>query len=252
MFYSVTGMIIASQLPKDCEITIVGKHLPGDEADMKSKDWASPWAAAIWLGTHSHLCNAREQKMMLEALVGLRELAERHPESSVRKLTIREVMGTGTPAQVWYQHKVPNFRFLDKTEIPKEAKYGMTFETVVITPQVFLPWLRERLEAKGVDFKRVSVGSLAELKGLGHDILINASGLGSATLLDVQDSGLKPIRLQSCFIKHPTYRQGFVRRGDGYYSTAFAHLDGEVYVGGIIESGSDDTEAYSGGRQMVS
>lgn len=245
-------MTIASQLPKDYEITIVGKHLPSDASDMQSKEWASPWAAAIWLGTHSHLCNAREQRMMLEALVGLRQISERHPESSVRKVTIHEVMDTGTPAQVWYQHKVPNFRFLDKSEMPKQSKYGMTYETVVIKPPVFLPWLRQRLEERGVTFKRVCVGSLAELKGLGHDILINASGLGSATLADVKDAGVKPIRLQSCIIKHPTYRQGFVRRGDNYYSTAFAYGDGEVYVGGIIEYDNNDTKAYSESREVVS
>lgn len=245
-------MTIASQLPKDYDITIVGKHLPGDEADMKSKDWASPWAAAIWLGTHSHLCSPREQTMQLKSLVGLQQLAERHPESSVRKIQIREVMDIGTPSQVWYQHKVPGFRFLNQEEMPKGAKFGMTYETVVITPPVFLPWMREKLEKRGVVFKKVSVGSLTELKGLGHDILINASGLGSVTLSDVKDTAIKPVRLQSLIIKHPTYRQGYVRRGDNYYTTAFSHLDGEVYCGGIIEYDNNDTSAYDDGRQMVS
>lgn len=244
-------MTIASQLPKDYDITIVGKHLPGDEADMKSKEWASPWAAAIWLGTHSHLSSSREQRLQLESLVGLMDIAEKHPESSVRKIQIREIMDNGSPEQVWYQHKVPGFRFLNKDEIPRESKFGMTYETVVITPPVFLTWMRAKLEKRGVEFKKVSVGSLAELKGMGHDVLINASGIGSATLTDVQDTKVKPVRLQSCIIKHPAYRQAYARRGDNYYTTAFSHLDGEVYVGGIIEYGNDDTNAYDDGRQMV-
>ncbi|CAH0046241.1 unnamed protein product [Clonostachys solani] len=242
----VTGMTIASQLPKDCEITIVGQHLPGD---APSKDWASPWAAAVWLGTHD--TNEYEQKLQLDGLAGLRQLAERHPESSVRKIRMREIMDTGSPDQVWYQGKVPGFRWLSKGEMPEASKYGMTYETVVITPPVFLPWMRDRLEQRGVQFKRVCVGSLKELEGLGHDILINAAGLGVRTLADVKDSKVQPVRLQSAIFKHPTYREGYVRRGDNYYTTAFSHLDGEVYVGGVIEPGSDDVNAYDDKRQMI-
>ncbi|KFA80072.1 hypothetical protein S40288_08207 [Stachybotrys chartarum IBT 40288] len=122
-----------------------------------------------------------------------------------------EIMDRGTKTDVWYAGKVPNFRFLAQDKLPKGALYGMKYKTVVLTPTKFLTWLYERLVAKGVQFRRTRVYSLAQLKGLGHD------------------------RLQCVVAKAPTtYDRLFIRRGDrGCYSTAFSRLDGTVYVGGV-------------------
>ncbi|OJJ42398.1 hypothetical protein ASPZODRAFT_20515 [Penicilliopsis zonata CBS 506.65] len=242
----VTGMTIASCLPKDSEITIVGAHLPGD---APSKEWASPWAAAIWVGVHES--SPREQAMQLRAFAGLWALAETDPASSVRRTTVTEIMDMGCKADVWYQYKVPDFRFLGPGELPQGALYGMRYSSVVITPTVFLPWMAARLQAQGVRFQRLKVTSLAQLQGMGHDILINASGYGSKTLLDVQDSAMLPVRLQSAIIKHPTYQGLHIHRGRDYYSTQFSRLDGTVYIGGIIEYGSDDVSVTEDGRDLI-
>lgn len=82
-----------------------------------------------------------------------------------------EMMHYGSPDQIWYQDKVPGFRWLSKGGMPEVSNYGMTYETVVITPPVSLQWTRDRLEQRGVQFKRVYVGSLTELEGLGHGTL---------------------------------------------------------------------------------
>ncbi|KAF4310827.1 putative FAD dependent oxidoreductase-like protein [Botryosphaeria dothidea] len=63
----------------------------------------------------------------------------------------------------------------------------------VLTPTVFLPWLRGQLEAAGVAFKRVEVRSLEDLKGMGHDVLINATGWGARYLGDVADRDVEQI-----------------------------------------------------------
>ncbi|KFA53823.1 hypothetical protein S40293_01720 [Stachybotrys chartarum IBT 40293] len=149
--------------------------------------------------------------MQLQGLMGLLRLAETNPESSVRQIEMTEIMDRGTKTDVWYAGKVPNFRFLAQDELPKGALYGMKYKTVVLTPTKFLTWLYERLVAKGVQFRRTRVYSLAELNGLGHD------------------------RLQCVVAKaSTTYDRLFIRRGDrGYYSTAFSRLDGTVYVGGV-------------------
>lgn len=245
---SVTGMTIASQLPKDSEITIVGQHLPGDPP---SKEWASPWAATIWVGVHES--TPREQMMQLKGFAGLWRLAQTDPDSSVRITECTELMDKGSKQDVWYQGKVPNFRFLDQSEMPEGTLYGMRYQTVVLTPQIFLPWIRTRLESQGVKFKRITVGSLSELEGMGHDILINASGFGPGKLLDVNDTNMLSVRLQSIMIPHPNYRGLWIHRGNNnYYSTAFSRMDGTVYLGGVIDYGSPDLTAYDDQRKMVS
>ena len=244
---SVTGLTIASLLPLDYEITIVGKHLPGDEPN---KDWASPWAAAIWVGVHDS--NERDQRMQLDAYNVLWRLAETNPESSVRKAEVTEIMDIGSPSQVWYQNKVHGFRFMSKSELPPKSLFGMKYMTLTITPDVFIEWMRARLEKRGVKFERLHVNSLSDLRGMGHDILINASGLGSATLEDVQDKDIMTTNLQSMLIKKPDYKDLFIRRGSNYYSTAFSRRNGDVYVGGGIAYGSSDRTAYDSTRQMVS
>ncbi|KAH7240448.1 hypothetical protein MRS44_013042 [Fusarium solani] len=75
----VTGMMAAASLPRNYNVTIVAEHLPGD---YDTKEWASPYAGAIWVGVYQS--SPWEQKMQLEGLMGLLRLAETNPESSVR------------------------------------------------------------------------------------------------------------------------------------------------------------------------
>ncbi|EWZ28399.1 uncharacterized protein FOBCDRAFT_203895 [Fusarium oxysporum Fo47] len=233
----VTGMMVAAALPRNYNVTIVGEYMAGD---YNTKEWASPYAGAIWVGVHKS--NPREQKMQLEGLMGLLRLAETNPESSVRRIPMTEIMDRGSKSDVWYAHKAPNFHFMTQDELPEGSLYGMKYETVVLNPPKFLNWLHERLVARGVKFRKTRVYSLADLKGLGHDVLINASGLGAENLKDVKEQNLTPWRLQCVVAKSPiTYDRLFIRRGNnGYYSTAFSRLDGTVYVGGILTQNDRD------------
>lgn len=240
------GMMIANQLPRDYEVTVVGKVLPGDD----SKEWASPWAGACWVGVHDS--TPYEQRVQLEGFAGLWKLAAVHPESSARRTTMTEIMDHGTADQVWYAHKLPGFRFLSQQELPQGALYGMTYHTIVLNPHRFLVWMRTHLEAKGVCFKRVVVRSLGELEGLGHDVLINASGLGARDLKDVQDADVVPARMQVILANVPSYDGLYIHRGlNGYYSTAFARGDGTVWVGGVLSYGNADRTVYADQRKLV-
>lgn len=246
--YSVTGMMAAAKLPRDYDITVVAEHMPGD---YDTKEWASPWAGAIWVGVHQS--KPEEQKMQLQGFAGLWKLAETNPESSIRQIEMTEIMDRGSKSDVWYAGKLPEFRFLSKDELPKGAIYGMKYKTLVLTPQIFLLWLHQRLTDRGVKFIRTKVNSLADLKGLGHDVLINASGLGSEKLKDVQEKNLVPMRLQCVVAKADNYDRLFIRRGEnGYYSTAFSRRDGTVYVGGVLKEDSRDLTISEEQRTIVS
>ncbi|KAK5202849.1 hypothetical protein LTR96_011231 [Exophiala xenobiotica] len=224
-------MAIASQLPTEHEITIVGKNLPGDDMDP---EYTSQWAGAIWLGDHDS--GLRERQMQLDGLSALWSIAGSHPESSARRITMREVMDYGSVEDVWYRDYVPGFRLMSRSELPKGAKFGMEWQTVVITPTTFLPFLRERLEARGVVFKRMIVRSLADLKGLAHHILVNASGGGSTELQDVLDSKIVPMKQQNIRI-----------RQSGYDRLA----DGTIYIGGIKTPGFGDFAVNEDHRKII-
>lgn len=244
---SVTGMTIASQLPSDYQITIVGKELPGDAL---TTEWASPWAGACWVGVH--LSNAREQKLQRDSFAKLWKLAKEHPESGARVAKMTEILEYGSLEHFWYKSVVPDFKVLDKKDLPPNALFGVTYSTVCISPPIFLKWMRSRLEAQGVKFQRAHVESLEDLKHGNHDILINASGAQSKHLKDVADTSLVPFRLQSILIE-ADYDECYIYRGkNGYYFNMFGRGDGTTYLGGIKDLGSLDRTVYDKDRQTVS
>ncbi|KAK2796748.1 hypothetical protein FQN50_009429 [Emmonsiellopsis sp. PD_5] len=245
----ITGMSIASQLPKNCDVTILGEYLPGDPMDQK---YVSQWAGAIWLGVHWTPTSPREQEMQLNSFSELWRIAERHPESGARHIEMTEIMDHGSKEAVWYQNKVPGFRFLPDEELPKGAKFGMKYQTVVINPPIFLVWFRGYLEERGVRFQRTFVKSLRDLKGMGHDVLVNATGFGAAGLLDVQETKITPVRQQNIRIRKAGYNRLFIRRGpNNYYSTAFARHDGTIYIGGIVAHGETEFKPSLEQRKIV-
>lgn len=72
------------------------------------------------------------------------------------------------------------FRILSPEEVPAGAVAGVAFTTVSLNPQLYLPWLRGELDARGVTFIRkkvYSIGEAAEIAGP-KGVVINATALG--------------------------------------------------------------------------
>lgn len=104
----ITGLAIASQLPRRHSITVIARDLPGDNSDDDddySLNWASPWAGAVWSGMDG--AAPREQKMQLEAFAQLWRLAAEHPESSVKRVEMHDVLDAKRPEEMWYFGKMP-------------------------------------------------------------------------------------------------------------------------------------------------
>ncbi|KAF5572425.1 FAD dependent oxidoreductase [Fusarium pseudocircinatum] len=245
----VTGLTIASQLPIDYRVTIVGQHLPDDPVDF---DYASQWGGACWVGVPNS--SPRDQKLQLDAYSGLYRIASEHTDSGLKISEVKEVIEQGvhaSPEEIWWQDKIPGFRFLKPDELPERAEWGMIYPSIIISPQVFLKWLKARLAARGVQFKRMAIRDLHELRHLGHDILINASGANARFLPSISEKSLVPIRLQSVVIERD-WGEGFIYRGrDGFYFNIFGRPDGTCYVGGVKDFGSDDRTIYDEQRQTI-
>lgn len=95
--------------------------------------------------------------------------------------------------------------------------------------------MRHRLEQTGVIFNRTSLKSLSEAHHLGHDVLINASGLGPATMTDMHDDQMDPIKGQIMIIRSD-YDKSFMRDDGKNYTYVIPRLDGTVILGGIRTS----------------
>lgn len=104
-------------------------------------------------------------------------------------------------------------------------------KTVVINPNVFLPWLSKRLENQGVVFRRQDIQSLSDLKYLNHDVLVNATGCGSRFLRDVSDDNVQEVRGQTILVK-TSFDKVVMRHGKAY-TYVIPRLDGTAILGGI-------------------
>ncbi|KAL1623329.1 hypothetical protein SLS56_008329 [Neofusicoccum ribis] len=179
--------------------------------DPESLGWASPWAGAVWMGMDGS--PPREQKMQLDAFAHMWKLAMTNPESSVKRIEMHDLTDFKKPEDVWYYGKMPG------------------------------------LEAAGVVFKRVSVRSLADLKGMGHDILINATGWGSRFLRDVSDQDVEQVRGQTVLVKSD-YDKIWIRRGQDY-TYVLPRGDGTAILGGIKQFGDTNALVDSGLRADI-
>ncbi|RDW64636.1 hypothetical protein BP6252_10287 [Coleophoma cylindrospora] len=223
----ISGMAVASQLPKNYQVTIVARDLPGDPESLA---WSSPWAGAVWMGMADS--SPADQKMQLEAFAFWWKLAASNPESSVRRIEMIDLIDGGRLEDIWYRDHMPDFRVLSPDEMPEDATFGISYQSIVLQPMIFLPWLRKRLEANGVVFQRQTVTSLRELAHTQQDVIVNCTGVGSRHLTDVHDAAMEPVRGQTVLVKSG-YNKLFIRRGKVDYTYALSRLDGTVILGGI-------------------
>ncbi|KAL2152875.1 hypothetical protein VTH82DRAFT_4030 [Thermothelomyces myriococcoides] len=218
------------------DITIVARDLPGDEP---SGDWASPWACAGWVALGG---SEEEQSMQTSALKHLRELISEHPNCGARIVQLTDCFPPGVRASDpggpidWFARHVENFQILYEGGGHDENGGALVrYESVVISPAIFLPWLRQYLESMGVVFERIKpISALSALEGRGHEVLINASGLANSTLGDVHDKLMIADRTWVVLVKSD-YQDAFVRRDNGVYTYIFGRGDGTAVVGGVSE-----------------
>jgi glycine/D-amino acid oxidase-like deaminating enzyme len=114
--------------------------------------------------------------------------------------------------------------------------------SVVVTPDVYLPWLRAKLESAGVRFLRAEVPSLAAAAKLAPcDLIVNASGNGARFLLDVADEKCVQVRGQTMLVKcgAPEVHIRHALRWDEY-TYVLPRGDGTAILGGIKEFGNID------------
>ena len=162
-------------------------------SDRFSPDTVSDIAAAIWYPFLTAPAD-RADGWGIATYAELERLSEREPQSGVRMRDGREYLRQAVDPPEWSED-IAAFRILDDSEIPEGYVFGWQFRAPVIEMQLYMPWLRSRVEALGGSFVQSFVDDLSEVSG---EVVVNCVGLGARELCG--DEEVRPARGQVIFI----------------------------------------------------
>jgi glycine/D-amino acid oxidase-like deaminating enzyme len=168
------------------------------------------------------------------------DLAHQDPSSGVKTYPMSEYFDDRTDdLDIWYKTLMPGYRVILRSELPKGVSMGLKYASIGINPLLLLPWLKRKLEERGVNFVRKEVGNLDEARKITQaKILVNASGVGAKEL--ASDDAVRPVRGQTMFVK-TDFDQVFMREGSEYTYVIPRASSVGVIMGGI-KSDRLDTE----------
>ena len=97
---------------------------------------------------------------------------------------------------------------MEASSIPKGYEFGIGFTSYTLNPPAYIAHLATSLRARGVPIIRHRLSSLDEAYSLlgPVQLVINATGLGSRSLLGVEDLKVFPARGQTVLVRAPNVR----------------------------------------------
>ncbi|KAF2708778.1 nucleotide-binding domain-containing protein [Pleomassaria siparia CBS 279.74] len=212
----VVGLTTALTLSKHkhLQITIVGKHMPGDY-DI---EYASPWAGANVLPVGKPGSNL--QKFEEATWPELDRICRDIPEAGIHyqeTIILGRTKDAGSAVgewfselvkeDAWFKNVIPNFRVLPKSSLPSDCDTGTSFTSVCINTAIYLPYLLGQCVKSGMTIERailshISEATLLHASGEPADIIINCTGLGALKLGGVLDTNLFPGRGQTVLVRN--------------------------------------------------
>ncbi|KAB8202647.1 hypothetical protein BDV34DRAFT_200588 [Aspergillus parasiticus] len=215
-------------------VVLVAEYLPGDQSIFYASAWAgAAWHAAGGISPEYRYFQAITHRHLLK-------MAQEDPESGVCIVDTREYL-EDPPTEnsaIWGKTVVSKFRDLKPGEYPPNFSCGWAYDTLVTDPTRHMPYLGKQIKALGGQFIRKRVESLQELYTMFPEssIFINASGIGSKTLSDVQDDKCFPERGQNVFLLTDNCQTMYFRNGKEYTYVIPRPLSKGVVLGGVKQS----------------
>ncbi|OJZ80263.1 hypothetical protein ASPFODRAFT_65906 [Aspergillus luchuensis CBS 106.47] len=224
----IIGLSCASSLADvGLAVTIIARNLPGD----KSSQWSSPWAGALLSPHPDASCRA-----MLE-------------ESTARVTVTEYYDDRAANAPIWYEKLFPDFCKVIPSSLPTGATLGFSYTGLVVDPNVFLPWMTQKLRSQGVKFVQRELLSLEQLEGTSSEgVLINASGLGAGQL--ARDDKVIGTRGQTMFVRC-NYDRAIIYQGSKYNYVIPRKPSGGVILGGVSQPGDTTIQVDQGLRKDI-
>ncbi|KAF2750517.1 FAD dependent oxidoreductase [Sporormia fimetaria CBS 119925] len=252
----LTTAVVLSQ-NKNLSITVVAKHMPGDY-DI---EYASPWAGANFLpvGKPGSLL----QKFERDTWPQLAKIVEDHPEAGAHFQETfvygrKKDEGTATgewfrelvKEDAWFRDLMPKFRTLPPTSLPPSCTTGTSFTSVCLNTALYLPWLASQALSSGVILKRSILPHITAARHQHHTsapahIILNCTGLASATLPGVMDSTVYPARGQIVLVRNsPGAMYTTSGTDDGEDEAVYVMeraAGGGTVIGGCLQHGESES-----------
>lgn len=242
----VLGLTSALELlKKGHDVSIVGRHIPGDLDSL----YTSPWAGANW-GSFAGPDEYFLQDLDKPGYKKFFELARNDPSAGVHivphhtYITKAELERKGRNVTYpWFINFVEGFRELDQSELPKTGDIvkGWTFDSVTISTTLYLNYLLQKIFKLGGTLRRKEVKHIKDAYALHHtgskaDIVINCTGLLARRLKGVEDQDVYPIRGQILWVRNNATKQ-IVVPIEGYANESlyiFPRKEGGCIIGGTF------------------
>ncbi|CRG88491.1 hypothetical protein PISL3812_05522 [Talaromyces islandicus] len=223
-------------------ITVVAKHLPGDQ----SSGYCSSWAGANWisyddkLGPQTDYEHVAFRRFLTIATnfagqAGVKRFPLRliYDEDDIKKY------GTKKIRQKWYEDLVGGVIEVKKEELPAWAIFGLDLTTFMINPSIYLAWLQSDLLKAGVMFLRRPYEHIDQVFDdfPAAVAVFNCTGLGARTLGGVEDKNVYSIKGQTLLLAEPSMplsRMYMHKINNDEFTHIFPRpLGGGIIVGGI-------------------
>lgn len=224
-------------------VTIVAKYIPGD----KSIEYTSPFAGAHWR-TMAPNDNSLLQKFDTVSYNIFMKMAGEQgidKQSGIMLAQSDDFFDNDTLPEVtnpWHKDVVYNFEFLPTTGLPKGAKVGHRYTTVLINSPVYLQWLMKEFKKLGGKIIQHALTHIDEITGFAQDqkkiAVINCTGLGAKFLGGVNDDALFPTRGQTVIVDAPYIKRTLTHlHADGSITYVIPRSDGTLILGGTATKG---------------
>ncbi|WVF67723.1 hypothetical protein IAT40_002482 [Kwoniella sp. CBS 6097] len=203
----VVGLSIARELhEKGLKVAVVARDLPEDAGSV---GFASPWAGCNWYS----FAEAGDIATKWDTITynRLARVAADHPDLC-EMIPFMSVWSKdkGKAGEPWFKHVVQDYQKVRATSdkpLPGGNNFGNSFNSYVINAPNYLAHLGQTVRALGIPLIRARVSSLDEaynLPGIGRvNLVVNATGLGSKSLIGVEDAEVYAARGQTVLVKAP-------------------------------------------------
>lgn len=233
------------------QVTVIARDLPGDPLHAS---YASTAAGAHHLSfaddgdTRQQAWDKRTFDVMME------EEQTEGEASAILKIRQVEYYASEGQTHIKFFESLPDFRMHEKSELPPFAVHAVSFTSLTMDTGPYLAKLVRLLHALGGTIQRADLSSLANALAKCPDtsILVNCTALGSASLTDVMDSAMHPLRGQVVVLNAPwcrsegrTLQVGELAAdgGEGGERTyIIPRKSGQVVIGGTREANDWNAE----------
>jgi len=227
-----TTIVLQESLP-EAKITVVASHFP---EDGKSIDYSSCWAGAH----HITVVNPGLQRdLEIETFKKLWLMAHDDCDAPLLVLPHTELYEdemSAAGARDRLREFMPDFKVIEKADLPNGVKSGVSFTTVTLDTPNYLDWLVGKVQAHGGTFVKRHVDHIDKVvRDFSPSLVINCIGMGCRNLGGVDDVEVYPTSGQTVLITAPWVRVGITRSGNGVLSYVIPRKSGDVILGGTKE-----------------